>query len=89
MKKEKKNTIEIHGIKRARTGGRYKQEGGLERANRTVKLVVRCRKCTIFDPREMMLDAVGNFGLENEDMVTFRFHFDGAAIGATVFGFSV
>ena len=41
------------------------------------------------DPQRMMCLAVDTFGLWDEKMITFRFSYDTAAIGATVFGFSI
>ena len=40
-------------------------------------------------PQKMMALAVDIFGLWDERMVAFRFSFDGAAVGASVFGFSL
>ena len=41
------------------------------------------------DPQKMMCHAVDVFGLWDEKLVTFRFHYDAAKVGVTVFGFSV
>lgn len=39
--------------------------------------------------QKMVILAIKTFGLEDEVMLAFRFHFDGAACGVTVFGFTL